>query len=337
MHHCKAVRLLSVLVCAVILFTLVPFSVFAEDESSPKSAITSAQLKKVAKDYNVPDEFLKAAAKKKTMTVAQFKEYAKEYQLPAQYVQRFVKDSFVFKEGNSLKYYPVKSGIPKNRYNWSNLKRSSKEYKYVVDGTVKAQKAIDVSEFQGVIDWNKVKADGVKIAFIRVGYRGYSTGKLMEDDRYEANIKGALKAGVKVGVYFYSQAISAAEARAEAKFVLDRIQDYNITYPVVFDFEGAPSANARTKNMTAQKSTAIINAFCKAVEDAGYHPMLYSYTKYFVEKTDLSKLTSYDKWVAQYYLEPFFPYEFKVWQYTSKGRVAGIQGNVDLNLVFSQA
>ena len=147
-------------------------------------------------------------------------------------------------------------------------------------------------------------------------------------------MENAINAGIQVGVYFYSQAITTKEAVEEAQFVLDYLDGYDIAYPVVFDIEGAPSASARTNKLTPQKASNIAIAFCDEIQQAGYETMVYSYTKYFVEKMDLSLLTQYNTWLAQYYEQPFFPYEFDIWQYTSTGKVNGIKGNVDMNLHF---
>lgn len=296
--------------------------------------ITVKTLKSVAKSYNVSEEFLDELSNKQSITLAQLKQYAEEYTLPAQYVQRFVTNAFVFKSGSSLEYIPVNSKLAKNSYKFNNLVQQDGEYKYVVDGKTKSIKGIDVSEFQGVIDWKKVKADGVKFAFIRVGYRGYGTGKLSTDKYYAQNLKNATAAGIPVGVYVYSQAINKAEAIEEAKLALKCIKGYKITYPVVYDIEAAPSSTARTSNLTQKQHTDNTIAFCDTIKAAGYKPMIYTSSKWFLENLDMSRLEKYDKWLAQYYTMPFFPYKLNIWQYTGKGSVNGIKGDVDMNIAF---
>lgn len=296
--------------------------------------VNVSALKQIAKEYNVPNEFLKAVSKKKTITQKELQSYAVKYKLPAQYVQRFFDNYFVFPAGSGLQYVPVDPGYPKNKYDFDNLVTDSTgEMKYIVNGKSKALKGIDVSEFQGNIDWNKVKKDGVRFAIIRVGYRGYGTGKLNWDSTFRQNLEGATAAGIPIGVYFYSQAVNKAEAVEEARMTLEAIEGYDLTYPVVIDMEDAGYASARTYNMSAKTATDVAAAFCETVKKAGYRPMVYSNARWFTSKLNMERLP-YDKWLAQYYQHPFFPYQFYILQYTGKGRVNGIKGDVDLNLCF---
>lgn len=310
-----------------------------EETAQPSSgSITVKNLLKVAKDVNctMPRDFIEDMenTSKKSISVSTFKKYVEKYNLPSEYVQRFFKDRIVLKGGNGMEYIPIDSSLPKSSYDWDSFVQSGGEMKYKVDGVSKALKGIDVSHYQGDINWKKVKADGVRFAFIRVGYRGYSTGKLMIDPYFEKNIKGATAAGIPVGVYFFSQAVNTREAREEAELTLEYIEDYDITLPVVMDVEDGSSSTARTRNLSSKQVTSNIQAFCSTVKEAGYRPMIYSNSNWFIKKMDMSKLKNYDKWLAQYYKEPFFPYKFQIWQYTGKGRVDGIKGNVDMNLCF---
>ena len=294
-------------------------------------------LEKVARDYEkVPAEFLWEIDGRDEISVDRFEKYALEFQLPAQYVQRFIDDYFVFKQGNTYQYIPVDESLSYHSYDWDNLVHDdwSGEKEYIVDTERRAVKVIDVSVHQGNIDWESVKADGVDYAFIRLGYRGYTKGEIFLDDKYERNMQKAQEAGVKVGVYFYSQAVSRQEAIEEARFVLDNIRGYNLDLPVVFDIEGAQNSHYRTSGMSVQTATNIVTAFCDTIENAGYDTMLYSYCKFLVEQLDLSQLQQYDLWLAQYYHVPFFPYNFQIWQYDYEGQVAGISRGVDVNLMF---
>lgn len=305
----------------------------SEKETGSGGSISVSDLKKVAKGadtYTVDPDFLKAVSKKKSITVSALKKYAVEYQLPAQYVQRFIKDSFVLKAGKNYIYRPVNKNLAKNKYDFSKITSSSREKKY--PGAIKG---IDVSEFQGQIDWKKVKADGVKFAFIRVGYRGWGTGKLVMDQYFTTNMKNATKAGVDVGVYFYSMAVNTEEAIEEAKLVLKSIKPYDLDYPIVIDLEDA-AYNQRTANLSQKQLTDIAIAFCNTISKAGHRPMIYANTTWFTGKLDMSRLTKYDKWLAQYYEVPFFPYKFEILQYSYTGRVDGIKGNVDMNLSFKK-
>lgn len=298
--------------------------------------IKVSDLEKVAEDYSsVPDEFLQQIRGRDTITVERFEEYALEHMLSSQYVQRFIDDYFVFKQGNKYQYLPVEKNAPKHSYNWDNLVHYSREKDYQVNGSSRVLKGIDVSVFQGNINWNSVKADGVDFAFIRLGYRGYTNGAVKLDSNFHQNIQGAQAAGIKVGVYFYSQAISRAEAIEEAQFCIDELRGYSLEMPVVFDLEGAQNSQYRTRGMTTQTAVRMVEAFCDTVENAGYRSMYYSYAKFLAEHEGMvAQLKGYDLWMAMYYRVPFFPYNFQIWQYSASGKVAGIAKEVDLNMLF---
>ncbi|MBO6039609.1 MAG: Lyzozyme M1 (1,4-beta-N-acetylmuramidase) [Oscillospiraceae bacterium] len=201
-------------------------------------------------------------------------------------------------------------------------------------GAAKTLTGIDVSEHQYDIDWRKVAADGVDFAMIRVGYRGSTAGGLYTDDYYEKNIRGALNAGLKVGVYFFSQALDAREAAEEAAFVLEQIRPYEITMPVVFDWEIVGGSDARTYTVDRRTLCEAVRAFCGPVKDAGYEPMLY-FTRYLgYRKYILRNLADYGFWYAEYEDRPRIAFDFDMWQYSETGTVDGIDGDVDLNLYF---
>ena len=293
-------------------------------------------LLEVAEDYEkVPEEFLEDVAYWDMISVEDFEDYALEYQLPAQYVQRFIDDYFVFKQGDKYQYIPVDEEAARHSYDWDNLEHGRWDKDYVVDGVSRAVKVIDVSVFQGNIDWEAVKADGVDYAFIRLGYRGYTKGNLNLDSNFHKNIQGAQAAGVKVGVYFYSQAVSRSEAVEEAEFCIDELRGYDLDLPVVFDIEGAQNWMYRTSGLSTSTAVRMVKAFCDTVEEAGYDSMYYSYSKFLAEHEGMAaQLEDYDLWMAQYYHVPFFPYNFQIWQYAADGRVDGINHSVDLNLMF---
>ncbi len=193
------------------------------------------------------------------------------------------------------------------------------------------KKGIDVSYYQKEIDWAAVAADGVDFAMLRLGYRGYGSGALTLDTRFLENVRGAAAAGIDVGVYFFSQAITAGEAAEEAAFVLSYLEGHSITYPVCFDWEPIFNDSARTDGLSRRTLTECAVTFCRAIEAAGYTPSVYftswlGYTQY-----DLSALKDYQFWFAKYSERPDFYYDFAMWQYTSSGHVAGIDGRVDMN------
>jgi len=236
-------------------------------------------------------------------------------------------------EGNEI-HLPILASVPKHPYDWTCLQSLNGRKNYIIDGQVVSKQGIDVSSFQGEIDWQQVKEDGIDFAIIRLGYRGYGTGKMVLDDYFEANIRGALDAGLEVGVYYFSQAVSEEEAVEEAQVVLENIKNYNVTYPVIYDAEEIVSDTARTDGLTVHQLTDNAIAFCEYVEAAGYHSMIYSNKRWLLTKLDLERLVDYDIWFAGYISIPEYPYDFKIWQYTESGTVNGIEGNVDLNISF---
>lgn len=226
----------------------------------------------------------------------------------------------------------VLEGVPVNGYDPAAFRREGSVMEYAAGET---RLGVDVSSYQGDIDWARVKADGVDFAILRVGGRGYTEGGLYADTKFEQNLQGALDAGLEVGVYFFSQAITVKEAEEEARFVLDKIRGYALTGPVVFDWEALGKSEARTYGLDTDTLCRCALAFCELVEEAGYTPMIYltSYAGYV--KYDLSRVMDYPFWFAEYdKAAPTFYYHFQMWQYTSKGSVDGIQGNVDMNLWF---
>lgn len=205
---------------------------------------------------------------------------------------------------------------------------------YVKDGKT-ARTGIDVSSHQGKIDWSAVAQDGIDFAIIRAGFRGYGEGELNPDKMFERNIKGALAAGLDVGIYFFSQALSPEEAVEEAEYVLDAIRDYNVTLPVAFDWEPIkPGKNARTDGLDGATVTECARAFCDRIRQAGLEPLVYLNQDMGYLTFRLDKLTDFKLWLAEYDTAPDFHYAFRIWQYSNTGKVAGIKNKVDLNLWF---
>ena len=213
---------------------------------------------------------------------------------------------------------------------------------------------IDVSEFNGTIDWNKVKNAGVDFAIIRIGYRGYGTGRIVIDSQALNNLAGAQKAGVKIGAYFFSTAINEEEAVEEAEYVMDILDDYNVTYPIVYDCEGFDNPDYRTYGLSKTARTDNAIAFLNRVEQGGYDAMMYASKSGYENENnwETSRLESlFDMWVAHYpyYTDWGVEYpsydavkgtitsyagEFRMWQFTSQGKIDGISTNVDLDLEY---
>ena len=198
-----------------------------------------------------------------------------------------------------------------------------------------SKNVIDVSVYQGVITWSKVKGkiDG---AIIRAGYRGYGkAGTLKTDARFKENIEGAIKQGIPVGVYWFTQAITIAEAVAEAKYLISLLEDYKLTYPIYLDSEYSnPQKNGRADGLSKKDRTDIAIAFLHAVKAAGYIPGIYASTSWYTDKLDDSRLSEFSHWVAQYSKACTYKGNYDMWQYTSSGKVDGISGNVDKNLCY---
>lgn len=245
-------------------------------------------------------------------------------------------DDIVVAAGGKYHFVPVNRELKMNSLDPINLNvLDNGEFQYLTDGKVTSHKGIDVSSHQGVIDWNLVAQDGVEFAFIRVGFRGYgSEGKLVVDEMFHTNIQQAKEAGVKVGVYMFSQATTEAELDEEVQLVLDNIASYQLDCPVVYDVEMI-SGNGRMNNLTPEERTNLTLRFCEKIAQAGYRPMIYHNTEMAAIRIDYAALEAYDKWYAAYNRRMFFPYEFKVWQYSDKGSVQGIKTNVDMNISFA--
>ena len=192
---------------------------------------------------------------------------------------------------------------------------------------------IDVSEYQGDIDWEAVKADGIDFAIIRLGFRGSENGVLTLDSRFKENLKGARKAGLDVGVYFFSQAITPEEAIEEARFVMKHIRGKGVHYPVAFDMEPIDGTE-RAANLKKEEKTAIADAFCQVIDRNGHTPVIYGNPTWMRKHIDLGYLTDYDKWLAHYADSTTYDSDFVMWQYSDYGTVAGIGGPVDMNLYF---
>ena len=206
-------------------------------------------------------------------------------------------------------------------------------YYFDSNGALASKMGIDVSYYQGNIDWDKVKASGVEFVFIRAGYRGYSNGRLVEDTCFRQNIEGALAAGIEVGVYFFSQAINAEEAREEALFTYNLIKNYNVTFPVAFDAEYANSnRTGRADHISAATRTTVVKTFLSTIQSYGYTPMLYSGQYFMQDELQMSALSEYLVWMPQYNSTLTYTGPYKCWQYSSSGKVDGINGNVDMNV-----
>lgn len=245
-------------------------------------------------------------------------------------------DKIVLVSNGKYHFVPIRDELAKNNYAPENLLQlDNGELQYVWDGEIISHKGIDVSKHQGDIDWKQVSEDGVEFAFVRLAYRGYGkNGTLVEDATFEKNIEGALAAGVKVGVYIYTQAINEEELIEEANLVLEKLAPYEIDCPVVIDVEKVSAGNGRMNDLSVAERTHLVKLFCEIMEEAGYRPMIYHNMEMGTLMLELSELEQYSKWFAYYNKELYYPYAYDIWQYSEKGSVKGIQGEVDMNISF---
>ena len=242
---------------------------------------------------------------------------------------------FVDVEGNSYEAELLEN-VPLHKYDYSRI-IDENGFKYYLDKEENkiSRLGIDVSEYQPEVDWTKVKEAGADFVMIRLGFRGYGeAGNLAEDKMFKKHIEEAQKAGLDVGVYFFSQAINDEEALEEAEFVLERIKDYEMTCPVAYDVEEIKFDESRTDSLDAEQFTRNCKIFCEKIKEAGYDTMIYANMKWLAFTLDMEELAVYDKWYADYEIVPQNPYEIAMWQYTETGKIPGIEGNVDLNVWF---
>lgn len=200
-------------------------------------------------------------------------------------------------------------------------------------GGTRQKIGIDVSKYQGDIDWEKVAAAGVQFVIIRAGYRGSVTGALVEDPNFVQNIRGALAAGLEVGVYFFTQAINETEAVEEASAVISMVREYDIKLPIYIDTEGA-GGNGRADGLDKDMRTKVCDAFCRTAKNAGYNAGVYASRSWLYNNLDTSVLDKYEIWDAEWVSVPQYTGYYTMWQYSSKGSVDGIVGNVDLDIYY---
>lgn len=228
------------------------------------------------------------------------------------------------------------AGAVKNNYDNDNFALDDDGFlTYYIDGETASCTGVDLSEYQGDVDLEKVKAAGVDYVMLRIGGRYYSKeGGLYDDDSFLTYYENAKKAGLKVGAYFFSQAASTDDATEEANFVIEKLDGLALDYPVAFDWETIADDSARTDVVTGEMLTDIAEAFCDTLSEQGYDGIIYSNTALMYYMYDLERMKEYEFWVADYAPYPTMYYGFTMWQYTTEGIVDGIDGTVDLNVCF---
>lgn len=208
------------------------------------------------------------------------------------------------------------------------------KYSFGSDGALSSGSGvlgIDVSKHNGNINWTEVKNSGVSFVIIRCGYRGSSTGALIEDPKFKANVQGATAAGLKVGIYFFTQAVNQIEAVEEASMTVSLIKNYKISYPVFLDVE---ASGGRADGLDTGTRTQIVNAYCQTIQNSGYTAGVYANKTWLNSKLNVGSLGGYKIWLAQYAAAPTYNGRYDMWQYSSTGKIGGISGNTDLNISY---
>ncbi|MBO6298266.1 MAG: glycoside hydrolase family 25 protein [Lachnospiraceae bacterium] len=248
-------------------------------------------------------------------------------------LRSFYSDYVFYQIPGGYRFVPVEESRPKNEITKDRLEKDEHGwYQYVVDGEVRSVPMLDVSQFQGEIDWQAVADAGIRHAMIRLGYRGYGSGKLMIDECFEANVQGATEAGIEVGVYFFSQAISDAEAHEEAELVLEQLKPYAIDLPVAIDVEPITTDTARADALDKADRTRYVRTFLEDIRAAGYTPMIYGGVVSFFEMLEPAEIQDYLVWYAFYDNYIYYPYPVQGWQYSEKAHVPGVTGIADMNM-----
>ena len=248
-----------------------------------------------------------------------------------QYIRQTEPKEEVILEPTISETEPENPTIPPDRNPYGRYDFQYNRHNYLLLQNVNSSPGVDVSAHQGDIDWAAVKDSGIEFAIIRLGYRGYGSGKLVEDEYAKKNLKEAKKAGLKIGAYFFSQALNIKETDEEIQFMLNMLADVDLDMPLVLDWE-IPDPDARTKNMDARTLTDIQLHFCGQMKKMGYQPMVYFNWHQSENLYYLSELEDYPFWLALYQDRMTYPWKVEMWQWTSSGRVPGIQGNVDINV-----
>ena len=243
----------------------------------------------------------------------------------------------IYENSVGYSWVPILTGVKPNNYLRSSFSFDERDRMLYKDGNeISSYFGIDVSAYQGDIDWNAAREDGVEFAMLRIGVRGYAEdGILKADEMFAKNFDEARDAGIDLGVYFYSQAVSAEEAEEEARFVLQLLDGRTLEYPVVFDWENVDTGSTdiipRTEDVMPQTLTLSAISFCETVKEAGYDTMIYTNKKLAYLKYDMRQLQNYPIWLALYSKELTYYYDFDIWQYGT-GTVEGIDGEVDYNI-----
>ena len=237
-------------------------------------------------------------------------------------------------------WLPVLADVPLSSHPKEQMKQDTETmrmHSYDAEGNENAIMGIDISAHNNVTDWNAVKADGIDFVMLRVGNRTYGGGVINADTMFPQNYQNAKAAGLKIGAYFFSQAVSEDEAVEEALFTAKQLEGLTLDFPVAYDWEIIfDDDEARTDHVSVDTLTNCTLAFCQNMEKFGFSPMIYQNKRTALLKYDLPRLQGYPFWLAEYDDGPTYIYDYAMWQYSCKGTVAGVEGNVDMNLAYPE-
>ncbi|MCQ2417257.1 MAG: glycoside hydrolase family 25 protein [Oscillospiraceae bacterium] len=235
-------------------------------------------------------------------------------------------------------WLPVLSDVTLSSHPLDNMREqvNHRMVSFDDEGNINALTGIDISSHNTVTDWNAVKEDGIDFVMLRVGYRNYGTDAdtMNPDTMFREYYREAKKVGLKVGAYFFSQAVSEEEAVAEAVYTAQLLEGCELDFPLAYDWEIIFQDTARTDNVPVDTLTDCVLAYCQNMESFGYSTMFYQNKRTTLFKLDLPRLKEIPMWLAEYGDGPTYIYDYDMWQYASDGTVAGISGKVDMNLAF---
>ncbi|MDE6529871.1 MAG: hypothetical protein K2K96_03755 [Lachnospiraceae bacterium] len=242
--------------------------------------------------------------------------------------------TLIVHDNGTEEWVSINQYLARNDYDYSGLVYQRPLMKYYENNTRVSYVGADISKTQDYVDFLELKRAGIEFVMLRLGQRGYSSGEITLDEYFMDNWKRATEAGLDVGVYFFSQAVTVEEAEEEAQFVIDTLSENKIQYPVVFAMDTIPNEVSRIDSLDKMERTNIAIAFMDKISDNGYFPMIYGDKEWLIQKMSLGSMIGYDVWLSQEMDIPDYPYQFAMWQYTTHGSIAGIAGDANLNICF---
>lgn len=242
--------------------------------------------------------------------------------------------TLIIHDNGTEEWVSINQYLARNDYDYSGLVYQRPLMKYYENNTRVSYVGVDISKTQDYVDFLELKRAGIEFVMLRLGQRGYSSGEITLDEYFMDNLKRASEAGLDVGVYFFSQAVTVEEAEEEAQFVIDTLSENKIQYPVVFAMDTIPNEVSRIDSLDKMERTNIALAFMDKIRENGYFPMVYGDKEWLIQKLSLGSMIGYDVWLSQEMDIPDYPYQFVMWQYTTHGSIAGIAGDANLNICF---